>query len=77
MAEDTADTKVWENRLRRKAARQGLMLQKSRLRDPDAIGYGTYMLVDASMNAVAFADWHAPNGYGLSLDDVEDYLSGR
>ena len=31
MAEDTADTKVWENRLRRKAARQGLMLQKSRL----------------------------------------------
>jgi len=41
MAEDAAGTKVWENRLRRKAVRQGLMLQKSRLRDPDAIGYGT------------------------------------
>jgi len=35
------------------------------------------VLVDARMNAVAFADWNAPNGYGLTLDDVEDYLSGR
>jgi hypothetical protein len=63
--------KVHENRLRRMAARQGLTLQKSRLRDPRAIGYGTYQLTDGS-NLVA---WGSQSGYGLTLDEVEKYLT--
>lgn len=52
--------KVRENRLRRMAARQGLTLQKSRLRDPRAIGYGLYQLGDRQ---------------GLTLDQVEKQLT--
>lgn len=66
--------KVRENRLRRAAERQGLRLLKSRRRDPRAIEYGTYMLVDADTNGVAWSGDHE-NGYGLDLDDVEDYLN--
>ena len=39
--------KARENRLRRKAERQGYKLEKSRLRDPDATGYGTFTLTPA------------------------------
>jgi hypothetical protein len=46
------DEKVRENRLRRMAERQGLRLVKSRRRDPRAIDYGTYMLVNAEINGV-------------------------
>ena len=52
------DKKVRENRLRRKAARQGLTLTKSRLRDPDAVLYGTYMLMEAGDHTVAFTNWN-------------------
>lgn len=38
--------KVQENRIRRKLNRLGLRLVKSRRRDPDAIDYGGYMIVD-------------------------------
>jgi hypothetical protein len=48
--------KVRENRLRRMAARQGLQLLKSRRRDPRALDYGTYWLVDASGVEVATGD---------------------
>jgi hypothetical protein len=37
--------KVWENRLRRMAERQGLRLVKSRRRDPYASDYGKYWLM--------------------------------
>lgn len=67
-------TKTHENRLRRKAARQGLKLEKSRLRDPHAIGFGTYMLTDADTRAVVAASG-LPHGYGLDLDDVERHLN--
>jgi hypothetical protein len=42
------------------AARQGLRMEKSRVRDPRAIGYGTYMLVDERTNTVAAAG-HPPS----------------
>jgi len=71
------DKKVRENRLRRKAARQGLTLTKSRLRDPDAVLYGTYMLIEASDHTVAFTSWDLGGGYGLTLDEIEDYLSDQ
>ncbi|MGZ5379724.1 MAG: hypothetical protein ACXWD8_17520 [Mycobacterium sp.] len=60
--------KVYENRLRRAAARQGLRLEKSRLRDPRALGYGTYHLVNAATNRRAV--YGSPKGYGLGLDDI-------
>jgi hypothetical protein len=67
--------KIRENRLRRAAQRQGLMLAKSRRRDPRASDYGTYMLVDAQTNTLIA--WGLPPGYGMSLDDVEDALRGE
>lgn len=38
--------KVREDRLRRAADRQGLTLRKSRTRDPRALDYGLYRIVD-------------------------------
>lgn len=64
--------KVTENRLRRAADRQGLQLVKSRRRDPRAVDYGTYMIVDQRTNAVV--GYGLQSGYGLSLEAVEDYL---
>jgi hypothetical protein len=65
---------VLENRMRRAAERQGLRLEKSRARDPNAIDYGTYQLVDQRHNTVVKKDWNSPRGYGLDLHDVGRYL---
>ncbi len=65
--------KVRENRLRRVAARQGCVLMKSRRRDRRALDYGTYVLADARTNALVASD--PASGGGLSLDQVETYLS--
>lgn len=64
--------KVAENKIRRAAARQGLLLQKSRRRDPRAIDYGGYMLVDMQLNAVVFGAH--PNAYSASLEEVAEFL---
>jgi len=65
------DDKVRENRLRRMAQRQGLVLQKSRRRDYRAIDYGMYLIVEPRRNVVAtFLD-----GDYLTLDHVEDWLT--
>ena len=63
---DTLKTR--ENRLRRVAARNGLMLVKSRSRTPESICYGTFMIVDPVVNAIVHAGEH------LSLDEVEAIL---
>jgi hypothetical protein len=60
--------KVFENRLRRAAIRQGLKLEKSRARDPRALTFNTYMLIDESTNTIAAGDHNS--GYGLGLDDI-------
>ena len=65
--------KVRENRLRRMGERQGLRLSKSRRRDPRALDYGGYMLIDIYTNAVVAGG--SPIAYTLSLDDVESYLT--
>lgn len=62
-----------EARLRRAAARQGLVLMKCRRRDPRAIGYGTYQLVDGNNHIAACGD--NQNGYGLTLDEIEKALT--
>lgn len=66
--------KVYENRLRRMAERQGLRLEKSRRRDPRAHDYGTYMLIDVATRAVVAS---GASAYGLALDDVERALLER
>lgn len=72
--------KVRENRLRRAAQRQGLILVKSRRRDPRALDYGLYVLVDdtkgnrmpgAQAPISAFA-----KGDGVTLDEIEKELRG-
>jgi hypothetical protein len=61
-----------EGRARRRADRLGKVLNKSRRRDPDAIDYGKWWVVDASTNALVGGDQ-----FGWSLDEVEEYLDER
>ncbi len=68
MASST-DEKVRENRVRRMAERQGLRLVKSRRRDPRALDYGGYWLLNA-YNAVVEGGEH-----GEPLDTIEWKLS--
>jgi len=71
-SEDKARTaeKTRENRLRRMAQRQGLTLQKSRRRDPRAIDYGRWLIVDPNRNAIVGGE---PGRW--TLDDVERFLT--
>jgi hypothetical protein len=64
-----------EQRLRRKAERQGLALRSSGRRDPDALDYGRYFLVD-ERNAVVVGTT-ATGRANFTLDDVEVYLTRR
>lgn len=70
MAPDTTE-KIRENRLRRTARRRGLTLIKSRCREPRAIGYGGFGLLNERRFWV-FGD--APYAFAATLDDIEDYL---
>lgn len=62
----TQDEKVREIGLRRKAARRGVGLSKSRRRDPQASDYGRWTIVRAGQAPVEVA----------GLDAVEAYLDG-
>jgi hypothetical protein len=70
------DRKVRENLLRRAAVRQGYFLSKSRRRDPRAIGYGTWGIWDPKAKKWVYAA-DPEDGYGLTLDQVEDWLLHR
>ena len=59
--------------VRREAKRQGLKLVKSRTRTTRAYEYGTYGLIDPSINAWVLTD-PAGRGYGYSLTEVLDWL---
>jgi hypothetical protein len=76
MSESTTDLRTdlrtREQRARRAAARQRLRLEKSRTRDPRALDYGTFQLVDADTGALVAVG--SRFGYGLSLDGVEREL---
>jgi hypothetical protein len=64
------DEKVRENRARRAAQRQGMRLIKSRRRDPRALDYGQFWLVDAYTNGAVTS-----GQFGISLDEVEEFLT--
>ena len=69
-----ATDKIRENRLRRAAQRQELVLVKSRSRDPLAVDYGTYQLRDKSGKVILAGT--VRGGFGLSLDQIETHLRG-
>ena len=67
------DDKVRINRLRRAADRQRLRLTRSRRRDPRAVDFDGWMIIDLDTNGI-LAGGH-PYAYSLSIDDVEDFLN--
>ena len=67
--------KVRENRLRRIAERRGLKLTRSRRRDPDALDYGLYALIDVSTGGTVHPMLVNDFAHAITLDDVEGYLS--
>ena len=71
--------KVRENRLRRMASRQGYRLQKSRRRDPRALGFGTFTLVKDKTNASSNQRTDNPGGNAVDvdLDEIEQVLRGE
>lgn len=74
-AMSTQEFKVFENRLRRAAKRQGLELVKSRSRDPRAVDYGGYMLVNAYTNTVEAGELGSPRA--LDVVQVAECLWGE
>lgn len=61
-----------ENRLRRKAARLGMIIRKSRVRYPHLDNLGGYALIDARRNyVIAGVRWD------LGLDEVEGILDEK
>jgi len=66
--------KTRENRLRRVADRCGYRLEKSRSRDPRALDFGLYALLNVrtggAVNPALLQRWTC----SWSLDEVEDWL---
>lgn len=57
--------RTYEARLRRAIARRGLRLERSRRRDPGALDYGVYRIVDGT----------GGGDYGMSLGDVAAWIN--
>ena len=62
-----------EQAARRAATRQNLRLEKSRMRDPRALSFGLYRLLDVQTGEV-YASGDGPTDYGLDLDAVQRIL---
>ena len=70
--------KVRENKLRRKAVRQGYRLEKSRRRDPHATDFGLYALISNRTNFPVNPENKWMNSiHSWTLDRVEAHLNGR
>ena len=65
------DYKVLDNKLRRMVQRRGYQLSKSRVRDPWAIGYGVYWIINPKNNSIEAGD---PQN-GMTLSEVERWLA--
>jgi hypothetical protein len=66
-------SRAQEQRVRRLAHQHGLRLEKSRIRTPQARGYGGYRLWNAPHTAVAYGG--IPYPYSATLDDIKDFLT--
>jgi hypothetical protein len=67
------EEKVMENRIRRVAQRRGLKVSKSRRRDPKALDFGGYMLVDIASNSVVLGG--SPIAYSATIQEIDAYLN--
>jgi hypothetical protein len=67
------ETKVLENRLRRMAERRGYRIEKSRRRDPMAVDFGGYQLIDAFKNTVVLGC--RQHEYDATLQEIESFLN--
>jgi hypothetical protein len=63
---DAMSEKNIENRLRRRARAQDLLLVKARSRTPEHPEFGTYMLIDPGTNTIV-AGGHDGKGFGIHL----------
>jgi hypothetical protein len=68
---------VRENRLRRAAQRQGVVLHRSRRRDPRALDFGVYYLHEPPARGPRYRSGpeDMPPDGPLSLDQVEAWLN--
>ncbi len=67
--------KVRENRLRAMAERQGLALRKSRTRDPRALDYDRWMILDPTVKGGVVGKGRTGKP-SMTLGEVEDNLMG-
>jgi len=63
---------VRQNRLRRAAQRQDLLLARSRRRDPPAGDFGPYLPVDMDTNTLVPGDRET----GYELNNAQGYING-
>ena len=71
----TNEEKVRENRLRRIAKRRGFGLEKSRVRDPLAIGFGLWRISTLEFGRVPNAGRPHPPEEMVPLWQVENFLA--
>jgi hypothetical protein len=71
------DEKVWINRLRRMADRQGYRLMRSRAADPRDRTYGGYQLVNLETGAVDCGWGKLGRGYAATTQEIEKFLNGE
>ena len=62
-----------ERRLRRQLKKDGYVLRKSRVRNPDAPAYGLYWIVDPTLNAIVAHGSHADGG--MTLFEIEEWVN--
>ena len=74
-AGERAEDEALESRLRGRATQQGLQVVKSRSRDPRALDYGMFMIVDLATKSAVAGELGTANA--LSLAEVEQYLTRR
>ena len=68
--------KVRAAKLRRMAGRRGLRLVKSRRKDPGALDYGLFALIDPEHGGTIHPMFEAVNSpYALTIDEVEEWLT--
>lgn len=67
--------KVRENLLRRKLDRMGFALRKSHRKDPDAVDFGCYAIVN-QRNVSVFGTGNE-GWYRATLDDVEEWIADQ
>jgi hypothetical protein len=72
--DDSAASKVRENALRRLAERRGFQLVKSRSRDPRAVDYGRFKIVETATGVTVAGD-DGRGGCAYTFDEAEGYLA--